>query len=84
MSTRKKSKWNCLYCNQNTQYEHFFLKDEIWKKIHSTKFGMICIACCEKRLKRKLSKADFTNAYINNPKFGKKSLLLLERLGAKK
>jgi hypothetical protein len=45
---------------------------------------MICIACCEKKLKRKLNKADFTNAYINNPKFGKKSLVLLERLGARK
>lgn len=84
MSTRKKSKWNCLYCTQNTQYEHFFLKDEVWKKIHNSSKGMVCISCCEKKLKRKLNTTDFTSAFINSPKYGKKSLLVLERLGAKK
>lgn len=83
MTTRKKSRWNCLYCKTNTQYEHFFLSDDVWSKIHSSHRGMICVLCCEKKLGRNLTKKDFTSAFINNPKYGKKSLILLERLGAK-
>mgnify|MGYP003451409732 FL=1 len=80
MSTRKKTKWNCLYCTQNTQYEHFFLSHSVWSKIHSSPKGMVCVQCCEKKLGRELTSKDFTSAFINSPKYGKKSLLLLERL----
>ena len=80
MSTRKKTKWNCLYCETNTQYEHFFLCNDVWSKIYNSDKGMICVLCCEKKLGRKLEKKDFTSAFINSPKYGKKSLLLLERL----
>lgn len=41
---------------------------------------MVCVPCCEKKLGRKLTKKDFTPAFINNPKYGKKSQLLIERL----
>ena len=80
MSTRKKTKWNCLYCKTNTQYEHFFLCNDVWSKIYNSDKGMICVLCCEKKLGRKLEKKDFTSAFINSPKYGKKSLLLLERI----
>ena len=83
MTTRKKSRWDCLHCKNNTQYEHFFLHKEIWSKIHSSNKGMICVLCCEKKLGRKLTSKDFTPAFINSPKYGKKSLILLERLGDK-
>ena len=80
MSTRKKSRWDCVYCKTNTQYEYFFLHKEVWYKIHNSIKGMVCIPCCEKKLGRELNKKDFTSAFINNPKYGKKSQLLLERL----
>lgn len=77
---KRSNKWKCLSCRNDTRYEHFFLKDEIWFKVHNSKSGMMCINCIEIRLGRKLNKSDFTDCYINKLDYGSKSLVLLDRL----
>ena len=57
--------WDCKDCNRCTkklgEYP-YALKQEIWESVgltHQGDDGMLCIHCCEKRLKRKLNKLDF-------------------------
>lgn len=66
----KNKKFICIDCKVNTSKigEHYFIKDSIWLSV-APKKGMLCIGCLEKRLKRKLTKNDFTPCYINNPNF---------------
>ena len=66
---KSKRKWLCVDCNEHTKFEHYFLKNEVWMgeaKMGET--GMLCIGCVENRINRILVPADFTNAYINDPK----------------
>lgn len=67
MSRRK---WNCLDCRQDTgkMREHYFVKTEIWMKVHHSVYGMLCVGCLENRLGRQLRADDFTDAHINNPR----------------
>ena len=45
-----------------------------------SKTGMLCVGCLENRLKRKLVASDFPDVTINNPKYAKMSLRLLDRI----
>ena len=76
----RNKKWLCVSCNKDTKYEHFYLKDKVWFKVHNSKVGMLCIDCIESKLKRKLNKTDFTDCYINQLNFGEKSTQLIDRL----
>jgi len=82
MSRRK---FSCLDCKIDTgkAFEHYMLIDETWKKIHDSKFGMLCIGCAERRLGRRLNHSDFNSSHVNNPKLYNMSARLLERIRAK-
>lgn len=79
MSRRK---WLCLDCKVDTGKisEHYFIQTSTWLEIVGSIEGMLCIGCLEKRLGRMLTKKDFTNCYLNNPKIGSKSKRFLTRL----
>lgn len=65
----RKAKWDCVDCDANTSYEHYFVKNEIWCGLAKmTEVGMLCIGCLELRIGRILKPEDFTDAHINNPK----------------
>lgn len=81
MSSRKK--WKCLHCGVDTGKigEHYMLKDSVWKKVHDSSTGMICIGCFERALGRELEPEDFNSSHINRPQPGKHfSTRLLSRL----
>lgn len=66
---KSKRKWLCLDCQEHTKYEHYFLKNDVWMgEAKMGEVGMLCIGCVEARIERKLRSADFTDAYINDPK----------------
>ena len=66
---KSKRKWLCVDCNEHTKFEHYFLKNEVWMgEAKMGEMGMLCIGCVENRINRILVPADFTNAYINDPK----------------
>lgn len=57
------------------------LKDEVWTKVHSSSFGMLCILHVEQRLGRRLTKVDFNDSHVNKHFPGKSfSQRLMERL----
>ncbi len=72
----------CLDCHIDTgkANEYYYLKQDIWGKIHNSIWGMLCIGCAEARLGRQLTKDDFTDATINKPKYPKMSMRFLSRV----
>jgi hypothetical protein len=75
----------CACCGVSTAKlgEHFYLKNEVWFKVHPTERGFLCIGCIESKLGRKLVRNDFTDASINKPQRGvEMSLRLIQRLKA--
>lgn len=74
----------CVDCQMDTgkNNEFYFIKTELWLSVMPTINGMLCIGCLEKRLGRQLKADDFTEASINSPRHGAKSLRLLNRLRA--
>lgn len=78
----KRRKWLCLDCKIDTGKigEYYFLKTEVWLSVVSSINGMLCIGCLEQRLKRTLTREDFTDCYLNLST-GNKSVRLLKRLG---
>ena len=79
MSRRK---FLCLDCKVDTGKigEFYFLQTDTWLKVVGSIKGMLCVACLENRLGRKLNKADFTLCTINGFRHGFKSKRLVERL----
>lgn len=77
-----RTKFLCIDCKKDTGRieEYYMLKDEVWIQVHDSKYGMFCIGCFEQRLKRKLTKEDFNNSFVNSLNFDKKSMRLLNRL----
>lgn len=51
----------CMDCKRNTlaMGEHFMLEDAVWLEANPAGDGMLCIACTEARLGRRLVPADF-------------------------
>src|SRR5215470_15133418 len=60
-------RWLCLDCSKNT-FEHrddwYFLRNRLWRQLvpRSQRHGMICRACIERRLGRRLTPDDFRKA----------------------
>lgn len=77
-----RKKWLCLDCKIDTGKitEHYFINTNLWMRLVGTNKGMLCIGCLEKRLGRKLIPYDFTNCYINKPKYNGMSERLLNRI----
>ena len=51
----------CMDCGKNTfkdPVDYYMLKDKVWLSINPKDLGMLCMDCCEKRLGRKIVKAD--------------------------
>jgi len=65
----RKAKWDCVDCDSNTSYEHYFVQTQVWfDQAGMGEVGMLCIGCLELRIGRRLTPEDFTSAHINNPK----------------
>jgi hypothetical protein len=80
--TKSRRKFLCLDCKVDTGKikEHYFIRTDLWLSVVGSKKGMLCIGCLQKRVKRPLVKADFTDCYINSPSFEPKSQRLMEIL----
>lgn len=64
-----KAKWLCVDCSENTSYEHYFAKNDVWFGLANMgEIGMLCVGCLELRIGRRLTPEDFTDAHINDPK----------------
>lgn len=76
-------KWKCLDCKEDTgkMREHYFVKTEVWMRVHHSIRGMLCVGCLETRLGRRLEPGDFTDAHINNPRLYPMSDRLRNRIG---
>lgn len=63
--------FKCAACEVNTLHinEYYMVTDEIWQIVWPEKRGMLCIGCVEAKLGRTLTRADFTDAPINNGVF---------------
>lgn len=80
----KKKARLCMDCKVDTVAigEYYFIETNVWLSVVHSKKGMLCISCLEKRLKRRLTRKDFTPCYINFGKIVGKSKQLQERLKA--
>lgn len=61
--------FSCIDCDINTLYigEYYMVHDDVWideAGMEKTN-GMLCIGCLETRIKRELSRLDFTDYPIN-------------------
>ena len=64
---QKFSGWYCDDCSFNTYLgtsDYYMVQNDLWDK-YGPKHGMLCIACLEKRICRKLELADFTDCPLN-------------------
>jgi hypothetical protein len=52
----------CTNCNG----EYYMVHDEVWLEANPKGRGMLCIGCLELRLRRLLTKDDFTDAPVNS------------------
>ena len=61
--------FKCLDCGRDTAQmsEYYMVHNRIWKR-YGVKHGMLCIGCLERRMGRKLTKLDFTDAPTNRCK----------------
>lgn len=78
---KSKRKWLCVDCSDDTKYEHYFVKNEVWfGEANMGESGMLCIGCLEQRIGRTLTASDFTSAHINDPRRYSKTARLVDRL----
>jgi hypothetical protein len=65
----RRRQFECIDCRIDTDVidEYYMLKDAVWSRAcpDDDGKGMLCVACCERRLGRLLSFGDFINAPIN-------------------
>ena len=70
----KRSRWHCRKCGVHTGREYYMLRDELWQgvierwKIPADEYGqigMLCVACFEQLLGRRLTKQDFIDCELN-------------------
>lgn len=78
---KSKLKWNCVDCDRCTKFEHYFVHKSVWfDEANMSERGMLCIHCLEFRIGRVLTPADFTDAYINDPKRNSMTAVLSSRI----
>lgn len=58
----------CLDCNVDTDAinEAYMVHDDLWLAAVPSEAGALCVACFEKRLGRKLRRADFRPYHLSN------------------
>jgi hypothetical protein len=74
--------FNCVDCGRDTTTEYYMVHDHVWEQEAGMKNnrGMLCIECFEKRIGRRLTAADFTEAMVNHDTPEHYSPLLQNRL----
>lgn len=78
---KSKRKWLCVDCYRNTHLEHYYVKNNVWyREAQMSEIGMLCIACLEIRIGRRLVPNDFTNTHINNPQWNAITMRLISRI----
>ena len=79
-----RQKFLCVDCKIDTgkAHEHYFVKNDVWFSVMPSNKGMLCVGCIEARLGRNLTKDDFTDCSLNNPKYEPKSNRLMNRMAA--
>lgn len=78
---KSKRKWLCLDCGENTKFEHYFVKNDVWFKMAKMgECGMLCVGCLEARIGRILVPSDFTDCHINNWRKNAMSTRLVSRI----
>ena len=77
-----RKKFLCLDCQVDTGKigEHYMLIDSTWHLTGLKKYGMLCIGCVEKRIRRRLNAKDFNSSYLDKPRTGIKSARLMDRM----
>jgi hypothetical protein len=70
---------NCDDCGENTYYEYYVVRDELWREYGSE--WMLCVGCLERRMGRHLVTDDFTDAnfdprMLNNGRHPKSERLI--------
>ena len=55
---------HCFDCGSDDDW--YMLRDEVWTATGMGKHGHLCIACVEQRLGRLVTRADFTDASVND------------------
>jgi hypothetical protein len=52
---------HCIDCGVDTDAinENYMIHDELWRAENPAEAGMLCVGCCERRLRRKLCRKDF-------------------------
>lgn len=61
-------------------HEWYMVFDRVWRRAHAAEDSVLCIGCLEVRLDRRLLPADFTAVPLNDPRDGRHSDRLLNRL----
>jgi hypothetical protein len=74
--------FGCIDCGvcTNCNGEYYMVHDEVWIEANPKGRGMLCIGCLEMRLRRLLTKDDFTDAPVNSMWLTVGSTLLKNRL----
>lgn len=85
MTTPHEDPFVCMDCRVDTSAinEYYMVNDSLWKVVTTKRHdsdGMLCIACLEARIGRKLVPADFTAAPINSGTIFELSERLIDRL----
>ena len=72
----------CQDCSKHTAIaDYYMVTDELWALAHPECFGMLCLACLERRIGRALCPADFTAAPVNTRNHTVVMALLSEQTG---
>jgi hypothetical protein len=84
MNKNSRKKFLCLDCRVDTGKigEHYMLVDSTWTLTGLGKYGMLCIKDVEKRIGRQLKPSDFNGSYLNRPRTGIMSELLVHRMNS--
>lgn len=57
--------WECWDCGEDTREDYYRVHDHLWSSLDIPEIVMLHRVCLEKRLGRKLTRADFTDSYCN-------------------
>jgi len=84
---RARIEGRCLDCKEETSFradkadEWCMVHDALWLQAHPARDGKLCIGGLERRLGRRLTPNDFTNALVNTPGRGNLKRLNSRLLG---
>jgi hypothetical protein len=61
----------CVDCQEDTDKlnEYYMVRDTVWKQAKGPAAGMLCIGCLERRIGRRLRRADFLPCALNDGSF---------------